>query len=88
MKFLTRFVVPNVSAQKIGVDLTKTYVCEIQSQKPPPNFIKLTCLDLNGNFLMEIQEFDFLENRVVLRGWLNYNTEYLCRAALELKSIL
>lgn len=88
MKFLIRFVVPNVSAQKIGVDLTKTYVCEIYSQKPPPNFVKLTCPDLNGEFLMEVQEFDFLEDRIVFRGWLNYNMQYLSRAALELKSIL
>lgn len=91
MKFLTRFVIPNVSAQKMGVDLTKSYVSDIGSHKPPYNFVVITSFDLERPILMEISEFDFLEDRIVFRGWLNYNytgESYLCQGAVELRSML
>lgn len=39
MKFLTRFVIPNLSANKTDIDLIKNYTCDISSRKPPHNFI-------------------------------------------------
>ena len=91
MKFLTRFVIPNASAEKISIDLAKTYVCDVGSHKPPHNFVVITSFDLERPILMEVSEFDFLEDRIVFRGWLNYNytgQSYLCKGAVELRSIL
>jgi hypothetical protein len=86
MKFLTRFVIPNTSAQKIG-----SYLSDIGSHKPPHNFVIITSFDLERPILMEVSEFDFLEDRIVFRGWLNYNytgESYLCKGAVELRSIV
>ena len=90
MKFSTRFVVPNVSAEKIGVNLTKTYISNVVSQKPPYNFVVVDCADLGKPILMEVSEFDFLEDKIVFRGWLNYNYSndpYLFKGSIELKPI-
>ena len=91
MKFLTRFVIPNLSANKTGIDLTKNYTCDISSHKPPQNFIVISSEEIDKPILMEVSEFDFLEDRIVFRGWLNYNytsESYLCKGAVELRSIL
>ncbi len=57
MKFLTRFVVPNLSAQKIGVDLVKNYTCDVDSHKPPQNFVVITSEEIKKPILMEVSEF-------------------------------
>jgi hypothetical protein len=91
MKFLTRFVIPNLSAQKIGVDLVKGYTCDVVSHKPPQNFVVIASEQIEKPILMEVSEFDFLEDRVVLRGWLNYNytsESYLCKGSVELRVAL
>lgn len=91
MKFLTRFVIPNLSANKIGIDLIKNYTCDISSRKPPQNFIVLSSEEIDKLILMEVSEFDYLEDKIVFRGWLNYNytgESYLCKGAVELKPIL
>lgn len=91
MKFSTRFVIPNVSAEKIGVNLTRTYISYIISHKPPYNFVVIDCPDLMKPILMEISDSDFLEDKIVFRGWLNYNytgDSYLFKGSVELKPIL
>lgn len=91
MKFLTRFVIPNVSAEKIGIDLTKSYICDVGSHKPPQNFVVITSDDIKNQILMEVSKFDFLEDKIVLHGWLNYNytgESYLCKGAVKLRSIV
>lgn len=91
MKFLARFVIPNVSAQKIGVDLTKSYISEVGSHKPPYNFVVITSYDLERPMLMEVSEFDYLEDRIVFRGWFNYNytgDSYLFKGSIELRPTL
>lgn len=90
MKFLTRFVIPNLSAQKIGIDLVENYICDINSHKPPQNFVVISSEDIQKPILMEVSEFDFLEDRIVFRGWLNYNytgESYLCKGAVELRAM-
>jgi hypothetical protein len=90
MKFLTRFVVPNLSAQKMGVDLVKNYICDVVSHKPPQNFIVIASEEMKNPILMEVSEFDYLEDKIVFKGWLNYNytsESYLCRGAVELMII-
>jgi hypothetical protein len=91
MKFIARFVIPNVSAQKTGIDITKTYAADIGSHKGLRNFVVITSFDLERPILMEVSEFEYLEDRIVFRGWLNYNytgESYLCRGAVELRSFL
>lgn len=91
MKFSTRFVIPNVSAEKIGVNLTKTYVSDIISHSAASRFVVIDCPDLANLILMEASDSDYLEDKIVFRGWLNYNytgDSYLFKGSIELKPII
>jgi hypothetical protein len=93
VKFQTRFVIPNKSASKIGIDLAATYLTDIVTSKDSMEnidywyFITIYCKNFPKPFLMEINEQQFLEDRIVLRGWINYCSDepYLCKAAIELR---
>lgn len=90
MKFSTRFVIPNVSAQKTGISLTESYICDVGSYKPMQNFVVVTSDDIEKPILIEVSEFEFLEDKIVFRGWINYNyigESYLCKGAVELRCV-
>ena len=92
MKFLTRFVIPNLSAQKIGIDLVKNYLCEVVSTRASEKFIVISSQQIEKPILMEVSEFGLFEDKIVFRGWLNYNytseSPYLCKGSVELRASL
>ena len=93
MKFLGRFVIPNKSATIINIDLTKLYPIEIISNKNfEKEFVVISSYDFERPFLLEVVDREFFEDRLVLRGWFNYDyvgsEPYLFKGAIELRPIL
>lgn len=90
MRFAARFVIPNVSSEKLGIDLSKTYAAEIMTDNNQrhKNFIHIYCKNIDYPFLVEVIEQEFFQDRLVIRGWLNYLSEspYLFKGYIELRS--
>ena len=84
MKFFIQFSVSQASAEKIGIDLKKRYLCNVQSQDSLQNFVSIYVVEFNSIFVMEVKEINFINNKMVFHGWLNYNSEYLCQCVAEL----
>jgi len=93
MKFLARFVVPNKSATGVGIDLTKTYPIDVMTNMDySKEFVIISGYDFERPFLLEVVDRQFLEDRIVMRGWFNYDyigmEPYLFKGAIELRPIL
>lgn len=93
MKFLARFVIPNKTASAINVDITKNYYVDLLTD---PNFTKefmtMRSPDIPDEFLIEPFDHQFFDDRLVIRGWFNYNHNgnepFLFKGIVELKSVL
>lgn len=91
MKYKARFVIPNVSAEKIGVNLTSTYLVDVVSDKNPFLYVNILEGELkNTCLLVEQQTNVFKEYCLVISGWMNHNywtqDSYLFQGAIELFS--
>jgi hypothetical protein len=93
MKFLGRFVIPNKSANTIGIDLTKSYPLDVMTNMDfSKEFVIISGYDFERPFLLEVIDRQFLEDRFVMRGWFNYNyisqEPYLFKGAIEFRPVL
>ena len=93
MTFSARFVIPTVSAEKLKIDLARSYPVSVVSNTDYAdanrgNFVNIYCDDFDHPFLMQINQTQFFEDRVVLRGWINYVSEspYLFNGIVELRN--
>ena len=56
MKYKARFVIPNVSAQKIGINLTSTYFVDVVSDKNPYLYVNILEGELKNTCLLVEQQ--------------------------------
>lgn len=93
MKFSARFVIPNKSADTIGIDLAKLYVIDAVSNKNyEKDILTISSFNFERPFLIEVVDREFCEDKIVIRGWFNYDYSgpepYLFKGALELRTVL
>lgn len=98
MKATARFVIPNISASSIGLDLTELYEVDIKttgnSAEGRP-FAICEIIQPNNKFapfLLEIADTAFEPHTLAVRAWFVYNyrdeeNSRLFRGALEIRAI-
>ena len=93
MKYKGRFILPNVSANRCGISLTKTYDVVVETKNISPsdkyNYAVVTSPSIEKDLLVEIHHIVFAEDLLSISGWVTYDpqgTPTLCRGAVELRN--
>ena len=92
MKYKALFILPNVSANRLGISLTETYDVTVETPDIAPsdilNYVVVSSDSFSKDFLIEIHRFVFTEDLVTISGWVTYDPKgqpTLCRGALQLR---
>ena len=92
MKYKARFILPNATANRCGVSLTKTYDVSVETPNIAPsdkyNYVVVSSASFEKEFLIEVHHLIFTEELISLSGWATYDPQgqpTLCRGAVELR---
>lgn len=97
MKATARFVISNISASTIGIDMRELYEIDIKStdesvERGQIAIVKIVNTDKFAPFMLEIADISFEPHALVVRAWFVYNFEdqpnsRLFQGALEIRAI-